>query len=42
MISIKADGLAPELTLVLHKIVELAQIKANEEGLAFLLGVGTA
>jgi hypothetical protein len=39
MITINATGLEPELELVLHKIIELTQIKANEEGLAFLLGV---
>jgi TP901 family phage tail tape measure protein len=39
MITINAQGLEPELELVLHKIIELTQIKANEEGLAFLLGV---
>ena len=39
MITISAQGLEPELELVMHKIIELTQIKANEEGLAFLLGV---
>ena len=39
IITIQAEGLAPELELVLHKIIELTQIRANEEGLGFLLGV---
>lgn len=39
IITIQADGLAPELELVLHKIIELTQIRANAEGLNFLLGV---
>jgi TP901 family phage tail tape measure protein len=39
IITINADGLSAELELVLQRIVELAQIRANEEGLAFLLGV---
>ena len=42
MITINAQGLEPELELVLHKIIQLTQIKANEEGLAFLLGVKAA
>ena len=40
LITIQADGLAPELELVLQKIIQLTQIRANEEGLSFLLGVG--
>ena len=40
IITIQADGLAPELELVLQKIIQLTQIRANEEGLSFLLGVG--
>lgn len=39
MITISADGLQVELEMVLQKIIQLTQIKANEEGLAFLLGV---
>lgn len=38
IITINAQGLQPELELVLQKIIELAQIRANEEGLSFLLG----
>ena len=39
LITINAEGLVPELTLVLHKIIELTQIRANEEGLELLIGV---
>jgi hypothetical protein len=39
MVTISADGLQVELEMVLQKIIQLTQIKANEEGLAFLLGV---
>ena len=38
LITISAEGVYPELELVLFKIIELAQIKANEEGLEYLLG----
>lgn len=38
IITVNAEGLQPELELVLQRIIELAQIRANEEGLAFLLG----
>jgi len=36
MIQIKADGVYPELDLVLHEIVRRAQLQANAEGLEFL------
>lgn len=39
IITINADGLQAELELVLQRIIELTQIRANEEGLNFLLGV---
>lgn len=39
IITVEASGLQVELQLVLQRIVELAQIRANEEGLNFLLGV---
>jgi hypothetical protein len=39
IITVEASGLEVELQLVLQRIVELAQIRANEEGLNFLLGV---
>lgn len=39
IITIQADGLEPELEMVLQKIIQLTQIRANEEGLNFLLGV---
>lgn len=38
LISIEASGVYPELELVLEKIIERAQIQANAEGIAFLLG----
>ena len=39
LVTITADNLEPELQLVLHKIIQLTQIQANEEGLEFLIGV---
>lgn len=39
LLTINAEGIQPELELVLRRIIELAQIRANEEGLNFLLGV---
>jgi hypothetical protein len=39
ILTINAEGIQPELELVLRRIIELAQIRANEEGLNFLLGV---
>ena len=39
IITIQDDGLQAELELVLQRIIELTQIRANEEGLNFLLGV---
>ena len=39
ILTINAEGVQPELELVLRRIIELAQIRANEEGLNFLLGV---
>jgi hypothetical protein len=39
LITITADGVYPELELVLHKIIELAQVQANAEGMEYLLGV---
>jgi TP901 family phage tail tape measure protein len=38
-ISIQADGLQPELELILWKILEKIQIRANESGAEFLLGI---
>jgi TP901 family phage tail tape measure protein len=39
IITINATGIEAELDMVLRRIIELAQIRANEEGLNFLLGV---
>lgn len=39
LITIQADGVYPELELVLQKIIELAQVRANEEGFSALLGI---
>jgi len=39
-ITINAEGLAPELELVMHRLIEQTQIRANAEGLEFLLGIG--
>src|SRR5574343_568737 len=39
IITIEANGLEPELELGLQKIIQMTQIRANEEGLNFLLGV---
>jgi TP901 family phage tail tape measure protein len=38
LITIEASGVYPELDLVLQAIIERAQIQANAEGTAFLLG----
>jgi len=38
-ITIQMDGVYPELELVMHKIIERTQIRTNQEGLEFLLGV---
>lgn len=38
LISIEASGVYPELELVLQRIIELAQVRANAEGIGFLLG----
>jgi TP901 family phage tail tape measure protein len=39
VITISADGIEPELEMVLQKIIKLAQIQANEEGFGMLLGI---
>lgn len=39
IITITTDGLEPELEQVLYSIVQKAQVKANEEGFAALLGI---
>ena len=39
LITITADGVYPELEMVLHRIIELAQVRANAEGMEYLLGV---
>jgi TP901 family phage tail tape measure protein len=39
LITITADGVEPELEMVLQKIIKLAQIHANEEGFGMLLGI---
>jgi len=39
LITINANNLEPELQLVLHRILELTQIEANEQGLEYLIGV---
>jgi flagellar hook-associated protein FlgK len=39
ILTINAEGIEPELDMVMRRIIELAQIRANEEGLNFLLGV---
>jgi len=39
LITIEANNIEPELQLVLHRILELTQIEANEQGLEFLIGV---
>jgi hypothetical protein len=41
IITIEANGLEAELEMVLQKIIQLTQVRANEEGLSFLLGVNT-
>ena len=38
-IQISAEGLQPELELILWKILEKIQIRANESGAEFLLGI---
>jgi TP901 family phage tail tape measure protein len=38
-ITIQMDGVYPELELVMHKIIERTQVRTNQEGLEFLLGV---
>jgi len=38
-VTIEANNIEPELQLVLHRIIELTQIAANEQGLEFLIGV---
>jgi hypothetical protein len=37
-INIQVDGVYPELELIMHKLIEQTQIRANAEGLEFLLG----
>jgi hypothetical protein len=37
-INITMDGVYPELELIMHKLIEQTQIRANAEGLEFLLG----
>lgn len=37
-IQVNADGLAPELGLVLEKLIQLSHIEASEEGINYLLG----
>ena len=39
LITIKADGLEPELKAFMWKIIEMVQIRANEENAEFLLGL---
>jgi len=39
VVTIEANNIEPELQLVLHRIIELTQIAANEQGLEFLIGV---
>jgi len=39
LVTIEANNIEPELQLVLHRIIELTQIAANEQGLEFLIGV---
>jgi hypothetical protein len=38
-INITMDGVYPELELIMHKLIERTQIRANAEGYEFLLGV---
>ena len=38
-ISITADGLQPHLEMILWEILEKIQIRANESGAEFLLGI---
>jgi hypothetical protein len=38
-INIQVDGVYPELELIMHKLIEQTQVRANAEGLEFLLGV---
>jgi TP901 family phage tail tape measure protein len=38
-INITMDGVYPELELIMHKLIEQTQIRANAEGYEFLLGV---
>ncbi len=37
-INITMDGVYPELELIMHRLIEQTQIRANAEGLEFLLG----
>jgi len=39
LVTIEANNLEPELQLVLNRIIELTQIRANEQGLEFLIGI---
>jgi len=39
MITITTEGIEPDLEMVLYKIVQKAQVKANEEGFNALLGI---
>jgi hypothetical protein len=39
LVTIEANNLEPELQLVLHRIIELTQIRANEQGMEFLIGI---
>ena len=40
LIKMSADGLKPHLELILWEILEAIQVRANESGSEFLLGVG--
>ena len=39
IVTIEANNIEPELQLVLHRIIELTQYAANEQGLEFLIGI---
>ena len=39
MVMVKADGLKPHLELILWEILEAIQVRANESGSEFLLGM---
>lgn len=39
LVTITGEGLAPELQLVMQRLIELTQVQATEQGLEFLVGI---